>query len=246
MFHTLQMMQETLSFGQTNDLLSLRDSLRPVFGEIRDEWRLDPVAQFVRSFIGSRTYDRTSWQAFERLTARYADWDAVADAPVSDIEAALGDVTFADKKARELREALRKIRVRAGAIELDFLAELQVETALHWLEQIPGVGRKIAAATLNFSVLGRRAFVVDVHVIRVLRRFGFVKPNAGTREVYDAVMAAAGRFDAEALYELHWYLKRLGQKACTHFQAACASCALSQSCLRRIEEGVAAQSGRAA
>ena len=45
-------------------------------------------------------------------------------------------------------------------------------------------------------------------------------------------MAAADDFDADALYELHWQLKSLGQKTCSQAQAQCFSCPLSDICLR--------------
>ena len=228
-------MQTSFSFGQSANLRSIRDRLRGVFGPIRDTERLDATGQFVRSFIGSQTYDRVSWNAYARLRRRYADWEAAADASVPDIAAALESVTHAGKKAEELKAALHHIRKRAGAVDLEFLADLDAETAIVWLEQIHGVGRKIAAATLNFSRLRKRAFVADTHIIRVLQRFGFVRPNARTEEVYDAVMESAADFDADDLYELHWYLKYLGQKTCSHFRAACKSCALVEICARRVE-----------
>ena len=237
-------MQQTFPFGQSASLQSIQGRLRAQFGRIRDEKRLDPVCQFVYSFIASRTYDATSWNAFLRLIQHYRSWDAIADAPGANIESVLQGITFPEKKAPDLKRALRKIRVRAGDINLDFLEDLPVEQALFWLEQIYGVGRKIAAATLNFSTMRRRAFVVDTHVLRLLRRFGFVKPNAATEEVYDAVMAAAGGFDADDLYELHGHLKGLGQKICTHFCAMCDSCPLSDICLRRIEDGAVAMMRR--
>lgn len=235
-------MQTTFSFGQSADLQRIRDRLRSVFGSIRDERRLDPLSQFVRAFIGSRTYDKTSWDAFLRLTGKYRSWDDVADAPVRDVEEVLSHVTFADVKAPDLILALQKIRTRAGTLNLDFLATLAVPTALVWLEQIHGVGRKIAAATLNFSTLHKRAFVVDSHVVRVMQRFGFAKPNADIESVYASIMEAAEDFDADDLYELHWYLKGLGQKTCTQYRALCDSCALSDLCLKRIEKGAVAVS----
>jgi endonuclease-3 len=231
-------MQANLFSIPTVDIHTIRDRLHAASGAIRDPQRLDPVSQFVRSFIGSRTYDHDSWQAFARFTQRFSDWDALAGAPVEEIEALLAGVTHAEKKAPELQNALRKIRVRAGALDLDFLADHPVEQGLRWLEEIHGVGRKIAAATLNFSTLRKRAFVIDTHVLRVLKRFGFVKASAETKDIYDAVMEAVPDFDADDLYELHWYLKRLGQKTCTHASAHCAACPLGDLCMKRMEGGV--------
>ncbi len=233
-------MQASLFSSPAGDLRALHDRLRSVSGPIRDERRLGPVAQFVRSFIASRTHDRDSWEAFFRLARRFESWDGLADAPVGEIESLLAGVTHAQKKAPELKAALKAIRARAGALDLDFLADHPVDRGLRWLEAIHGVGRKIAAATLNFSTLRRRALVVDTHVLRVLRRFGFVDARAGSEDAYDAAMAAAQDFDADDLYALHWNLKRLGQRYCTAVQAHCRACPLSGLCLQRAEAARAA------
>jgi len=213
--------------------------LEAVFGKIRDDRRLDPVSQFVHAFIGSRTHDETSSRALVRLVARYRNWNDLADAPVGDIERMLDGVTYCEDKAVNLKGALRKMRASTGAISLDFLADLPVEVGLSWLENIYGVGRKIAAATLNFSTLRKPAFVVDTHVLRVMRRFGFVGANANGVAVYDSVMASVPDFDADGLYELHWQLKYLGQSTCTHANALCGSCPLSDICLKRLEKAAA-------
>ena len=238
-------MQTNLFSGQSADLRSIRDRLSIAFGRDRAGFRVSAINQFIRSFISSRTQDWQSDRAFTRLLGRFSGPEALADAPVAEIEAALEGVQFADKKARELKEALLHIRARAGSVDLEFLAGLDTDTALVWLEQIRGVGRKIAAATLNFSALKKRAFVVDTHIIRIMRRFGFVKPNAEIEDVYEAVMAAAGDMTADELAEFHWHLKRLGQTRCKAFQVSCAVCPLSENCLKRMDAPMG-RSGRAA
>jgi endonuclease-3 len=236
-------MQATFSFGQSGDLRTIKNRLRAYFGREPDGFRVSAVNQFIRSFIGS--YDWQSQKAFTRLLNRYSSPEMLADAPVGDIEAMLEGITHAGRKAQELKDALLHIRARAGSVDLEFLSDLDAETALVWLEQIRGVGRKIAAATLNFSVLKKRAFVADTHVIRILERFGFVKPRSDARAVYDAVMPSATGLDADDLWELHWHLKRLGQNICRPFQSACSSCPLSDACLKRMDDP-SRRSGRAA
>jgi endonuclease III len=235
-------MQTTFSFGQTADLRAILNRLRNRFGPLPERPRLDPVSQFVRAFIGTRTLDAKARAAFDRLRGRFADWDALADAEVAVIEAALGDVTFADAKALNLKLALQKIRVRAGALSLDFLATLDIGTAHLWLEQIHGVGRTIAAAVLNRSTLGRRTFVVDSHGQRVLQRLGVAKPNATIEATHEAVMAAADSLGAAELFELNWYVKTLGYKTCLRPRPLCEVCPLSQSCaLRRAAENASSK-----
>ena len=231
-------MQVPFQFAQAADLRSIRDRPAVHFGKIRVEERPDPVSQFVGSILGSRTHNEISWNAFVRLIMHFRNWNAIADAPEADIEGFIWDVAYPEKKAPDLKRALRIIRACSGEINLDFLVDLEVEQALHWLERIHGVGRKTAAAMLNFSSLRGRAFVVDTHVLRVLRRFGFVGENALPEHVYDSVMAAEDDFDVDDLFELHWYLKRIGRKTCLHARALCVSCPLSDICLQRVEERV--------
>jgi endonuclease-3 len=238
-------MQTELAFGQTADLKTIKVRLRSAFGPEPEGVRLRPIDQFIRGFIGSRTYDWQSNRAFTRILNRFTGPEEMADAPVAEIARLLEGVTHGDDKAKNLQGALREIRAASGALDLEFLGGLEVGPALQWLEQIHGVGRKIAAATLNFSSLRKRAFVVDTHIIRVMRRFGFVRSHATTQDVYDAVMAAADRFSATDLYELHWHLKKLGQNTCEHARAACTACPLSDFCMKRIESDSALR-GRAA
>ncbi len=228
-------MQPLFPFRQTIELEPIRERLTVRFGKIRVEERPDPVSQIVGSFIGSRTYDWKSWDVFVRFVKRYPNWDTVADSPIADIEAMLEGVAFSKKKASEIKQALGAIRTRFGQINLDFLADHSVDQALNCLEQIHGVDRKIAAATLNFSSLRMRAFVVDTHVLRLLLRFGFVAMRADTETAYVAIMSAADGLNADDLFELHWQMKSLGQTICTHAQALCESCPLSDICLRRLE-----------
>lgn len=233
-------MQGSLFSESQSELDSLKIRLDEAFGKVRHERRLDPTSQFVRAFIGSRTYDEVTSRVFGQLVTRYPNWEAVADASADELAGVLADITFAEPKSVNLKRALRKIRACAGSINLDFLEDLSVVAGLAWLENIYGVGRKIAAATLNFSVLRKRAFVIDTHVLRVLQRFGFVGEGANAVVAYEAMMAAAGNFDANDLYALHWQLKHLGQTSCTYFAALCGHCPLSDICLKRVESAAGA------
>lgn len=230
-------MQTSFDFKQAEDLRSIRSRLTAHFGKIRIENRPNPVSQFVGSILGSLTRDEVSLNVFERLMMHFRNLNAIADAPEADIEDVIWDVTYPEKKAAYLKRALRIIRASSGEIDLDFLADWDVEQALCWLERIEGVGRKTSAATLNFSFLRGRTFVVDTHVLRVLRRLGFVGANASTETAYDAVMSAADDFDADDLFEMHWQIKRLSQTVCKYAHVSCFSCPLSDMCLQRLEAG---------
>jgi endonuclease III len=74
--------------------------------------------------------------------------------------------------------------------------------------------------------------------LRFLKRFGLAGKKAGTVKAYNAVMAAANGFDADDLFELHWLLKFLAKKFCTHNHPCCMKCPLSDTCLKRTDENI--------
>ncbi|MCV3241572.1 endonuclease III domain-containing protein [Mesorhizobium sp. ZC-5] len=226
-------MQQVLDFGACVDIAMMRDLLRPIFPRPSDRPQLDLLAQLIRSLLGSRTRDAVSWQAFWDLVDRFPDWADLACAPVAEVEAIIADVTFADDKAKRIIETLQRIMVLRGEYRLEFLAELPVEASLAWLRRLKGVGPKIAAATLNFSIRQGSAFVVDTHILRVLQRFGMIGPNADIDRAFQVVTSATRGWSADELQELHFLLKRLGQTWCRHSIAECGPCPLQSRCQRR-------------
>ncbi len=223
-------MQMAFDLGAGEDIAWVRARLRCRFGTIGGFVARTPVGQLVKSSISGRTRDEVSLGAYHRLIDAYPDWIDIARAAAADVEAVIGDVTFADVKARHLGEALRAVAACRPDFDLAFLGTLSVARALEWLERLPGVGRKVSASTLNFSTLRMPAFVVDTHILRILSRFGFVRGKADTRTAYDVTMAMACDWSAAELAELHIVMKRLGQEICRADRACCRDCPISQRC----------------
>lgn len=223
-------MQMAFSFGAAEDMAWVRDRLRSSVGPAGPIHVRLPIGQLVKSMISGRTRDEVSLGAYLRLVAAYPDWSGLALAPRAEVEAVIRDVTFPDVKAHHLRAALADIASSRPDFDLTFLGSLGVVGALDWLERLPGVGRKVSASTLNFSTLRMPAFVVDTHILRILRRFGFVRGKADTRTAYDWTMAAVPGWSAADLAELHVLMKRLGQTICHADRAECRNCPIRQRC----------------
>ena len=223
-------MQMALGFGAAQDIEWVRDRLRSRFGHPGPIGVRTPIGQLVKSSISGRTRDEVSLYAYRRLIGAYPHWSDVVRATTADIEAIIADVTFADVKARYLRDALRNIAAGRPDFDLAFLGAQSVTSALEWLERLPGVGRKVSASTLNFSTLRMPAFVVDTHIVRILRRFGLVRSKADTRTAYDVTMAMIYEWSAADLAELHILMKRLGQTICRADRTCCRDCPIGRRC----------------
>jgi endonuclease-3 len=222
-------MQESFDFA-ADDLAFIRQSLTRAFGRLVSVRRSDPVWRLVRSLIGCRTYDTIAEPALERLKQRWPHPAMLAAARPVEVEQVISEVTFAEDKAKNLVAALQWIGRERPDYDLAFLGSWPVHQALAWLERLPGVGPKVAAATLNASTLRMRIFIVDSHVHRVLVRFGFVGRNATAEDGRNAVTAAAGPLDAEDLLELFAQMKRLGQTFCRPMIPNCPACPLAARC----------------
>lgn len=222
-------MQDAFDFA-ARDLDFIREGLTKHFGALVGPERSDPVWRLVRALIGCRARDRVAGPAMARLLRRWPHPRLLAAAAPAEVERLLGDVTFADDKARHLVATLRRIGRECPDYDLSFLKDWPVYRALAWLERFPGVGQKVAAATLNASTLRMRVFIVDSHVHRILGRFGFISPRADAREGRDTVTAAAGALHADGLLELFAQLKRLGQTLCRFERPACRLCPLAPRC----------------
>jgi endonuclease-3 len=225
-------MQMMLDLGPAGDFHWMRHLLRPAVGKQELLPRIQPIGQLVRSTIGGRTYDRVSWAAYERLVRIYPGWRALAEAKVPDVESVIADVRFPDRKAALLNTALQMIARRRPDFDLRFLGRWPVARALSWLERLPGVGRKVAASTLNFSTLAMPSFVVDTDVLRFLVRFGTVRASADATVAYAVVMGALPAWSATDLLELHVLLKHLGQEWCSLSRPRCDVCPLATRCRR--------------
>jgi len=194
-----------------------------------------PIWQLTRSLIGSQTYDTVAEPAFRRLLTCWPHPSGIARATPSAVLSLIGDVNHAEAKARHLVETMRVLGRERPDYDLLFLRAWPVRDALDWLERLPGVGPKVAAATLNASALRMPAFIVDSHVHRVLLRFGFIDCRASPEQGRDAVMASG--LDADALLELFRRVKALGQTVCRPFAAHCAKCPLASRCRQDVMLG---------
>ncbi len=192
---------------------------------------LDPLSELISSLLSHRTRNADSGRAFKALRARWPDWAAVEEAPVEAIEATIHGVTWPELKAPRIKAVLAAVRERAGALDLDFLAEMGVEAARGWLEGIPGIGPKTSAAVLSFSTLRMPALPVDSHHHRVAQRTGLIGPKVDVGPSHPVLRTQLpADWSAQALYDNHEVLMLHGQQVCFHRSPACGRCVLLDIC----------------
>lgn len=218
---------------RTETLRRLQPLLVQRFGHIRRgaaEWR-KPEWVLVQGVIGARTKSEVSNAATERLLKRYGSWESVADAPIAQLQDELSTQTYHNVAAERLKACLADLIARRCSVDLSHLESMGTEDAMDWLEQLPGVGRKIAAGVMNASTLDRSVLVLDSHHRRILQRMGLVPARADTARAYAAIMPVMPPEWRAADYdEHHLLMKKVGQTWCRPAHPDCAECVAQSLC----------------
>ncbi|WP_137680746.1 endonuclease III domain-containing protein [Aurantiacibacter suaedae] len=218
---------------RTETLRRLQPLLVQRFGHIQRAaaaWRA-PEWVLVQGVIGARTKSEVSNAATDRLLKRYGSWESVANAPVAQLQDELSTQTYPNIAAERLKASLTDLIARRGSVDLSHLEGMATQEAMDWLEQLPGVGRKIAAGVMNASTLDRPVLVLDSHHRRILQRMELVPAKADTARAYAAIMPAMPPEWSAADYdEHHLLMKKVGQTWCRPARTDCANCVAQLLC----------------
>ena len=100
----------------------------------------------------------------EKLYEKFPDVDALAQAPVEEIEKIVRPCGLGNSKARDISACMKVLRDQYGG---------KVPDDFDKLLALPGVGRKSANLIMG-DVFGKPAIVTDTHCIRLVNRMGLV------------------------------------------------------------------------
>ncbi len=211
----------------------------------------DPLDSLIGTVLSQNTSDVNSHRAFRHLKERFPTWaDALAARP-SQIARAIRSGGLGEIKSRRIKQILQEVARDRGRLDLSFLRRASLPEARQYLTALPGVGPKTAACVLLFS-LGKPAFPVDTHVLRVSKRLGLLPPRTTmeqAHEVFEAMLDSGGpgrkaAWEADAMLALHLGLVRHGREICLARRPRCGLCPLFDLCPRIGVGRTAAASAR--
>jgi endonuclease III len=182
--------------------------------ELRDRGHGTPFEQLVAALISARTRDETTTPVCLRLFARARTPEAMAAIPEPELIGLLAGATFPEPKARDILALSRRI-AEAGA----------VPDTMEGLQALRGVGPKIAALTLGVG-FGRPAISVDIHVHRIVNRWGYVATTTPER----TMQALAALLPQRYWIEINERLVPFGKAICTGLRPRCGTCLLLRQC----------------
>ena len=187
---------------------------------------MPPVDELVSTILSQNTNDINRDRAFDSLKARFSTWEEVRDADPQQVIDAIRIAGIANQKGPRIQAALQAITDERGAIELDFLRDLEPDEMYDWLVALKGVGPKTAAIVMQFS-LDTPAFPVDTHIYRISGRIG-LRPEKASREKTHDILADL--FPPETYYPAHLNIIQHGREVCKAPNPLCDECNLTDLC----------------
>ena len=152
------------------------------------------------------------------LYAKFPDVNALAQAPVEEIEEIVKPCGLGHSKARDISACMKLLKEKYdGKVPEDFDA----------LMELPGVGRKSANLIMG-DVFGKPAIVTDTHCIRLVNRMGLVD---GIKEPKKVEMALWKIIPPEEGSDFCHRLVYHGREICTaRTKPYCDRCCLNDIC----------------
>ena len=186
----------------------------------------DPLDMLIHVILSQATTDTNSARTFAALKRRFPRWEEVLRARPGTVAATIRAGGLADQKAAVIRDVLRQIKARHGALDLSFLRDMPAGEALRYLAEFRGVGPKTAACTLLFAC-GKEVFPLDTHIFRVLRRVGLIPEKCTDARAHEIMgrLVPPGKF-----YSFHVTLIRHGRALCRPRDPVCVRCPIVEYC----------------
>jgi endonuclease III len=201
-----------------------------VYGTSTHHNRTDPLEELVFIILSAQTESYLYRQTFKDLRRRYTSWRSLLFARVSDIAIVIKRGGLAQKKARQLKSALVKIKTDTGRLSLRFLSRHSDDYIKRYLMSLSGIGNKSAACIMLYS-LDRQVFPVDTHVWRIARRLGLATDTPKPTRLQELELESI--VPRHLRYSLHVNMVSHGQQTCTTYFPKCSQCVLKEICPSR-------------
>jgi len=177
----------------------------------------NPFELAVATILSAQCTDKRVNAVTPDLFARWPDAEALAAAPLEEIESVIRSTGFFRNKARSLQGLARQLVAEHGG---------EVPRTMEALTVLPGIGRKTANVVLGNAFGINDGIVVDTHVARLARRFGLTRATAPV----PIERALLPLFPRESWTQLSHLMIWHGRRTCDARKPRCTQCVLADIC----------------
>lgn len=184
--------------------------------ELAERGHASAFEQAVACLLSIRTRDEVSLPAALRLFELASTPNAIANLDENDIATKIRDVSFAIRKAEQVRTIARIVRD-------EFEGKLPCNDDV--IQSLPGIGPKCAHLVMGVAC-GEAEISVDIHVHRVTNRWGYVSAPTPER----TMLALEETLPKRYWIEINRLLVPFGKHICTGSRPRCSSCPVLDMC----------------
>ena len=206
--------------------------LEKQYGVPRREYSGDPLDILIETILSQNTNDQNRDRANQRLKTRFPRWEDVLEAKTRSIVSAIRPGGLAEQKAKRIHDILHWIKERRRKLSLSFLKKMDSENIKETMGVLKGIGPKTIHCLLLFG-LGREAFPVDTHVLRVGKRLALIPAGMNANKAHSWMVPLIPK---KKSLSLHLNLIRFGRSTCKAKNPLCGVCFLMKECLHPINE----------
>lgn len=195
-----------------------------MYGDRGLPWRVrvDGWAVLVAGVLLKRTTVRQVMKVYEEFLGRFPTPNALAEASEDEVWALLKPLGLRHR-AKQLIELARALVERFGGA---------VPCSFEELKSLPGVGDYIASEAV-LRVCREPAPLLDINIVRVLRRVFGIEPSKGNPYEDSALLGIAKELtprDSAEAEELAYGVMDLARKVCKARSPLCAECPVKDIC----------------
>lgn len=205
-------------------LRNILDRLIASYGTRPWNWHTQqqPFEVLIATVLSQRTRDEKTDEAAKSLLGQYPTPEALAVAPVDQVERLIRPSNYYKTKAVRIQAICRALLDRHGG---------DVPRDSRLLMALPGVGRKTAACVMVYG-FGEPAIPVDVHVHRLANRMGVIR----TRSPEESETALWGIIDPDRVLLVNELFVKHGQTVCRPVRPECPRCQVLDLCVHGSEK----------
>jgi endonuclease-3 len=178
--------------------------------------RQSPFGVLIGIVLSQRTRDENTDKAAKALLSKYPSPEALAEAPIEEIEKLIEPTMYFRTKAPRIKEISRILLEKYGGKTPDNIDELL---------ELPGVGMKTASCVLVYG-FNKPAMPVDTHVHRISNRLGIIQtktPEESERALWNVI-------PEEYLLKVNMLMVKHGQSTCKPAVPLCYKCPVIELC----------------
>ena len=184
--------------------------------ELAERGFRSPFQQLIACVISIRTRDEESLPIGLRLFSQAPTAAAIAALSSEEIDSLIRPATFHERKARQ-------IQAIAARVVTDYGGELPCDEDV--LRSFAGVGPKCANLALGIACDAAR-ISVDVHVDRIVNRWGYVQTKSPEATMRDLERVLPERY----WLPINALLVPFGKHICTGARPKCSTCPVLDMC----------------